>query len=156
MTTTAVRIAKAPKDPGVAGFKHLSLRGKGVVAVAALFAYLIVAGLVVAAKRLRIADAVEELERVHAEEDRMVRVNVSLAQAIVKTNERYYRSATTRDFNDVAVAADAVYDGIAGLAPRFPHLAPIAAGLATRSADLWVPREREALLDLPPALPEAA
>jgi signal transduction histidine kinase len=155
MTTTTVRIAKAPREPGVAVLGHLSLRGKGVVAAAALFAYLIVASLVVETQRLRIADALEELERVHGEEDRLARVNVSLAQAIVTTNERYYRTGAARDFSDVAVAADTVYDGMAGLAPRFPHLAPIAAGLATRTADLWVAREREALLDLRAALHEA-
>ena len=155
MATTAVRMAKAPREPGVAGIGHLSLRGKGVVAAAALFAYLIVASLVVETQRLRIADALEELERVHGEEDRLARVNVSLAQAIITTNERYYRTGAARDFSDVAVAADTVYDGMAGLAPRFPHLAPIAAGLATRTADLWVAREREALLDLRAALHEA-
>ena len=156
MTTTAVGVAGAPSERGAAGVGHLSLRGKGVVAAAALFAYLIVAGLVVESQRASIADTVEELERAHGEEDRMARVNVSLAQAIVATNERYYRPGSGRDFSDVAVAADTVYDGISGLAPRFPHLAPIAADLATRGADLWVAREREALLDLRAGLHEAA
>ena len=48
-----------------------------------------------------------------------------------------------------------MHDGIAGLAPRFPFLAPVAAQLATRAANLWFAREREALLELRAALREA-
>src|SRR5262249_42706814 len=66
----------------------------------------------------------------------------------VATNERYYRAGAGRDFSDVAVAVDAVHDGISGLAPRFPHLAPVAAQLGTRAANLWLARERQALLGL--------
>jgi two-component system NtrC family sensor kinase len=101
-------------------------------------------------------DMVEELERAHAEEDGMARVNVSLAQAIVATNERYYRPGAGRDFSDVAVAVDAVHDGIAGLTPRFPFLAQVSSQIATRAADLAFAREREALLALREALHEAA
>jgi len=154
MTTTGA-VAGGSRAQGAAGFSRLSLRGKGLVAVTALFAYLIVASLVVEAQRARLTDTVEELERAHAEEDGMARVNVSLAQAIVATNERYYRAGTSRDFSDVAVAVDAVHDGIAGLAPRFPFLAPVAAQLATRAADLWFAREREALLEIRASLHEA-
>ena len=154
MTRTAA-VAGGSRAQGAAGFSRLSLRGKGLVAVTALFAYLIVASLVVEAQRARLTDTVEELERAHAEEDGMARVNVSLAQAIVATNERYYRAGSGRDFSDVAVAVDAVHDGIAGLAPRFPFLAPVAAQLATRAADLWFAREREALLELRASLHEA-
>jgi len=154
MTTTAVAVERG-RGQGAASFSRLTLRGKGLAAVAALFAYLIVASLVVEAQRARMTDTVEELERAHAEEDGMARVNVSLAQAIVATNERYYRAGSGRDFSDVAVAVDAVHDGIAGLAPRFPFLAPVAAQLATRAANLWFAREREALLELRAALHEA-
>src|SRR4051812_42265400 len=154
MMTTAV--AGERGQEGAASFSRLTLRGKGLAAVAALFAYLIVASLVVEAQRARMTETVEELERAHAEEDGMARVNVSLAHAIVATNERYYRAGSGRDFGDVAVAADAVHDGIAGLTPRFPYLAPVAAQLATRAADLWFAREREALLELRAALHEAA
>lgn len=129
----------------------LSLRGKGMLAVAALFLYFIVAGLVVESQRARISETVEELERAHAEEDRMARVNNSLAQAIIATNERYYRVAG-RDFGDVAVAAEAVSDGMVGLTPHFPYLAPI----ATRITVLAAAAERETLLELREALHEAA
>jgi len=155
MTTTAVAVGGG-RAQGAAGFSRLTLRGKGLAAVAALFAYLIVASLVVEAQRARLTDTVEELERAHAEEDGMARVNVSLAQAIVATNERYYRPGAGRDFSDVAVAVDAVHDGIAGLTPRFPFLALVSAQIATRAADLAFGREREALLALREALHEAA
>src|SRR3954463_11886173 len=155
MTTTAVAVRRGGGQGG-ASFSRLTLRGKGLAAVAALFAYLIVASLVVEAQRARMTDTVEELERAHAEEDGMARVNVSIAQAIVTTNERYYRAGSGRDFSDVAVAVDAVHDGIAGLAARFPFLAPIAAQLATRAADLWIARERDALLELRATLHAAA
>jgi len=154
MTTMEAAVGGS-RTQGAAGFSRLTVRGKGLAAVAALFAYLIIASLVVEAQRARMTDTVEELERAHAEEDGMARVNVSLAQAIVATNERYYRAGSGRDFTDVAVAVDAVHDGIAGLAPRFPFLAPVAAQLATRGADLRFAREREALLELRAALHEA-
>src|SRR5678816_1871914 len=145
MTTMEAAVGGS-RTQGAAGFSRLTVRGKGLAAVAALFAYLIIASLVVEAQRARMTDTVEELERAHAEEDGMARVNVSLAQAIVATNERYYRAGSGRDFSDVAVAVDAVHDGIAGLTPRFPFLAPVAAQLATRGANRRSAREREALL----------
>ena len=154
MTTTAVAVERG-RGQGAASFSRLTLRGKGLAAVAALFAYLIVASLVVEAQRARMTDTVEELERAHAEEDGMARVNVSLAQAIVATNERYYPPAPAAISATSRWRSTAVHDGIAGLAPRFPFLAPVAAQLATRAADLWFAREREALLELRAALHEA-
>lgn len=127
-----------------------SLRGKGMLAVAALFLYFIVASLVVESQRARITDTVEELERAHAEEDRMARVNNSLAQAIIATNERYYRVAG-RDFADVTVAAETVRDGMTALVPHFPYLAPIVARIGAPAVT-----ERDGLLDLREALHEAA
>jgi hypothetical protein len=50
MTTTAVAVGGG-RVQGAAGFSRLTLRGKGLAAVAALFAYLIVASLVVEAQR---------------------------------------------------------------------------------------------------------
>ena len=132
-----------------------SLRGKGMLAVGALFLYFIVASLVVELQRARITDTVHELERAHAEEDRMAWVNNSLAQAIIATNERYYRVAG-RDFGDVTVAAETVRDGMAALVPHFAYLAPVVARIAALIGPLSAAAEREALLELREALHEAA
>jgi two-component system NtrC family sensor kinase len=158
MITTSTQAGNARIAPGVAEpaeLAGLTLRGKGVVAVAALFLYLVVATLVVGQQRSVLAGAVEEVERAHGEEDGMARVNMSLAQAIIATNERYYRPDPSRDFTDVALGAEAVHTGIAGLAPRFPYLAPVGADIAQRIVEVSASRDREALLDLRQSLHRA-
>ena len=153
-TSSAAGAARQARSGGWTRFQ-LSLRAKGMLAVAALFLYFIVASLVVESQRGHLSDTVEALERAHAEEDRMARVNNSLAQAIIATNERYYRVAG-RDFADVTVAAETVRDGMAGLAPQFAYLAPVVARIAELIAQFSVAGERAALLDLRAALHEAA
>lgn len=154
MTTSGMAAARRGRSGGWALFQ-LSLRGKGMLAVAALLLYFIVGSLVVESQRARLSDTVEELERAHAEEDRMAWVNNSLAQAIIATNERYYRVAG-RDFADVTVSAETVRDGMAALVPQYPYLAPVVARVAALIGGLPVAAEREALLDLREALHEAA
>jgi len=132
----------------------LTLRAKGLLAIGALFGYLLVAALLVEVQRGTLADALGELERVHAEESRMERVNMSLARAIIATNERYERFSPEADLVGLVFAAEAVESGMDELAPRFPHLAGAAADIARRVRDLSA-HERAALLELRNALHRA-
>lgn len=156
MTSTQedARIAPSAAEPEeLAG---LTLRGKGLVAVGALFLYLAVATLVVEHQRTVLADTVGGLELAHGEEERMAQVNVSIAQAIVATNEGYYRTEAARAFADVALAAETVKTGMGGLAPRYPHLVPVGADIEERAAEVSVSRNRETLLALRSSLQAAA
>ena len=56
--TSTTATAEGGRAQGASGFSRLTLRGKGLGAVAALFAYLIVASLVVEAQRARLTDTV--------------------------------------------------------------------------------------------------
>ena len=85
----------------------------------------------------------------------MARVNVSLAQAIVTTNERYYRRVEARLQRRGGRGRYGLRRDRGTRAALSPPRADRRA-LATRSADLWVARERERLLDLRAALHEAA
>jgi len=153
--TTSTHAAEAKNTPG-AGPSGLGLRGKGVITVAVLFLYLIAATVVVEQQRSGLAATVDAIERAHREEDRMTRVNVSLAQAIIATNERYYRPDPARDFADVALAAEIVHTGIGDLAPRFAHLGTINAELERRIAEVSASRDRKLLLELRDSLHAAA
>ncbi len=149
-STADARIAPSAAEPAAAG--GFTLRGKGLAAIAALFAYLVIAIVVVEQQRSVLAHAMEQMELAHVEEDSMARVNVSLAQAIVVTNERYYRSGTSRDLSDVATAAETVQHGLTSLSGRFPYLAAVSADIAKRAAELSVASDQAALLDLREAL----
>ncbi|HEX7156920.1 MAG TPA: hypothetical protein VF229_06865, partial [Burkholderiaceae bacterium] len=62
---------------------RLSLRAKGIVALTALAAYVATIGLYVGHERAKLLHTVQQLERVHSEQELLVRMNVALAHSIV-------------------------------------------------------------------------
>ncbi len=135
----------AARDLRVEG---LSLRAKGLIALAVLAAYLVLAALVIESQRTTLADVVDQIERVNAEDDQLDRVNFSLAQSILTANERYYRADDSREFIGVVVAAETVQTGLASLSDRFPQLLRASDEVGERIVALVASGERARLLEL--------
>lgn len=134
----------------------LSLRAKGLIAFGALALYLALMAGVVESQRMRLADIVSDLERLHADEEVLHRASFSLAQAILATNERYYRDTGSGDFVHVLVAAETVQTGLEGLARRNAELAPYGVEVGERIAALAASGERDKLLELRESLHRVA
>jgi two-component system, NtrC family, sensor kinase len=146
-----VRVPQSEEIPS-----RLSLRGKGLVAFGVFIAYVMVAAVIVEWQRTALAQTVTELERVHAEEDSLDRVEVSLSQAVLIVNERYHRAADARELAGVVAAARTVSAGIEPIAARSPALRPAAARLTEAVSALSAGAERERLPALSEALHQAA
>lgn len=125
-----------------------SLRAKGLIVFAVLTLYVGSSALVVEWQRGTLAQIVTQLEAAHKEEETVGRVNYSLAQAILTANERYSDSVETRDFTTVAVAAETVQIGLAGLAGDFPPLTQTGAQIGERLSALVISGDRQRLFDL--------
>jgi signal transduction histidine kinase len=138
-------VAPAGRELRVEG---LSLRAKGLIALAVLAGYFVFAAVVVEAQRTRLAEIVAEIERVNVEADQLDRVNFSLAQSILTVNERYYRAEEGREFVGVVVAAETVQTGLASLAARFPQLLRASEEVGERIVALVGSGERAKLLEL--------
>ena len=135
---------------------RLTLRAKGLIAFGALALYLLLIAGVVESQRMRLADIVADLERVHGDEEVLHRASFSLAHAILAANEHYYRDPAVKDFVAVLVAAETVQTGLEGLARRNPELAPLGAEVGERTAALAALGGRDRLLDLRESLHRVA
>ena len=139
-----------------ASLKGFSLRAKGTFAFSALALYLLAVAALVEGQRLKLSTMIDDLERVHTEEEAVHRVNFSLAHAILTANERYYAEPAGNDFFAVLVAAETVETGLAGLARNHPDVAPVVTEIGERTAALVASGERDGLLDLRESLHRVA
>lgn len=127
---------------------RLTLRAKALMAVAALFVYLGAATVIVEQQRAQLAGTTEEIERAHGDEERLGAAGAALAQAIIATDERYYRADAGRRLDEVVLAALIAHQRIVALAGRFPPLAPVNAELEAEAVRLAGSRQPEQLLEL--------
>ena len=100
---------------------RFSLRNKGIFAYVMLVTYVFAVGILVAHERSRLFESVQELEHIYALEERLAKVNTSLAHAILKLQDLYYSAADfSLSYESVALDIEAVQAGLQGLKQHDP------------------------------------
>lgn len=109
-------------SPGASGARRpvrLSLRAKGIIAFVALVCYVFVVGALAAHQRDGLRVTVEELERVHALEERLTKVNTSVAHTILKLQDIYYSGEPLANVAGIALDVEAIQAGLQRLQPDY-------------------------------------
>jgi signal transduction histidine kinase len=101
---------------------RLSLRAKGIIALAALALYMIAVGVVIMLEREKMPRLVSELHRVHQQGEQLIQLNMSVAHAILGVNENYHAADLNLARQMIALDVEAVQSGLQGLAESFPNL----------------------------------
>lgn len=151
-----VKTAESPlrmerSDAGALAAKNVrvSLRSKGIFAYVALVVYVVVVGMLVAHERGRLFAAVQELEQLHALEERLAKVNTSLAHAILKLQDLYYSAADfSLSYENVALDIEAVQASLEGLKQHDPKFQNRIAALDSALGEMRANPERSNLLVL--------
>lgn len=100
---------------------HLSLRQKGIFAFIALFSYVMLVAFVIANQREILGGIVGELQQLHVVEERLTRVNTSVAYAILNVNEAT-TSGSRSQMGAIALDMEAIESGLRILQPGLPSL----------------------------------
>lgn len=100
---------------------HLTLGRKGVAAFVLLALYVLALGAVISMQRQAIGEIVGELEDVHRVEERLARVNTSLAHTILVVNEAS-TSGSRVAMSSIALDVEAIEAGLKLLQPHLPVL----------------------------------
>jgi signal transduction histidine kinase len=124
-----------------------SLRAKALLAFALVVAYVVAIGALLAYERSRMFTIVNDLERVHLQEELLARVNAAMANAILKVNEAYFLGYDPKS-RDVVLSVEAVQAGLYALSKFEESCAAEAARLEPLLATLLRERARDALIDL--------
>jgi signal transduction histidine kinase len=125
----------------------LSLRGKAFLAFALVVAYVVAIGALLAYERSRMFTIVDNLERVHQQEELLARVNAAMANAILQVNEAYFLGYDPKS-RDVVLSVEAVQAGLYALSKFDESCVAEAARLEPLLALLLRERARDALIDL--------
>lgn len=131
---------------------RLSLRAKGIFAFVALVCYVFAVGALAAHQRDRLQMTVEELERVHALEERLTKVNTSVAHTILKLQEIYYSGEPLANVAGIALDVEAIQAGLQRLRPDYRTADDANALLENSLARLQAAPARGALAELRGAL----
>ncbi len=131
-----------------AGSGHHSLRRKALIALALLTFYVAAIGVLVGRERYQMFQLVEELERVHQQEELLGRVAAAMSHAILQANETYVIGGREPDWRNVALGAEAVQAGLFALSKYCEQCAIDAAVIGTLLPRILTERDRDTLLEL--------
>lgn len=131
-----------------AGGPRLSMRAKGIAAVAVLAAYLLGVGYLIMLEREKMPDAVAELDRVHQREELLLQLNLSVARAIFTVNEHYHSENVETAAQVVMLDVEAVQSALQNLEKIFPVLHDDVAALARVGEELHRSPTRGGLAEL--------
>lgn len=116
--------APVNRDTNVAWHGHVSLRLKGLMSLLAFVAYIGIVGVLIMAERERLLDLVHELEQMHAQEAKLVQVNMLVARAVLSANEQYFSAIPDVAARQIQLDLAPLERLIAGLLPANPRLGP--------------------------------
>ncbi|MBI3939125.1 MAG: HAMP domain-containing protein [Betaproteobacteria bacterium] len=133
--------------PSAVRFK-LTLRAKGILALIALALFATLVGLLAAQERGRLFITVQELEKIHALEEKLAAVNTSVAHAVLRLQEAYYSPDPQPTYDGIALDIEAIQAGLDGLKPEYAKFAASAARFERDLASMRTTPARGALLDL--------
>lgn len=139
--------AATPDARPPARSKGLSLRAKALLAFGFVVAYVVAIGALLAYERSRMFTIVNDLERVHQQEELLARVNAAMANAILQANEAYFLGYDPKS-RDVVLSVEAVQAGLYALSKFDESCAVEAARLEPLLATLLREHARDALIDL--------
>ncbi len=132
---------------------RLSLRAKGIAAFVALFAYALAVAFVLSEQREALGTIVSDLEQAHQIEERLARVNTSLAHTILGVNEAS-TSGTRTGMAAIVLDIEAIEAGLQLLQPSLPALDEAIGRLERSMALLQVAPLPSVLLELREGLHE--
>lgn len=125
-----------------------SLRNKAFITFALVVGYVGLMAAVLGYERHQLFDIVQQLERVHQQEELVGRVNGAAAQAVFTVNDAYFMSHREPDWRELALSVEAVQAGLLALSRYFPEAGDDAGQLADVLASILRLRSRDALIDL--------
>ncbi len=125
-----------------------SLRNKAFITFAVVVGYVALVAAVLGYERQRLFDIVQQLERVHQQEELLGRVNGAAAHAALTVNDAYFMSHREPDWREVALAVEAVQAGLLALSRYFPEAGDDAGQLGEVLASILRLYSRDALIDL--------
>lgn len=137
----------APEATSV-GFPGLTLRAKAVWMFVLAAAFLVVTFVVVGRQRAQIMELADELERIHAVESALGRVNAAAASAVLKINDDSVVENPRDVANAVAIEIEGMGPGLRVLREVFPSGEELARRLDGRLQTTRTTSSRADLLDL--------
>lgn len=100
----------------------LSLRAKGILAFAAVVAYVSLVGIVLGRERQKLLELAVELEQVHVRESALSRVVLALNHALLRMQaDLHTESAVASEGDDIALDLELIQSGLQALHADFPR-----------------------------------
>lgn len=128
--------------------RGLSLGHKGLWAVAALCAYFMASTIVVTYERLSLLNSVNEMDVVHHQEERQVRLNITVAHAISTVNDHYFSPDVEAAAQVISVDIQSILPNLSKHAADYPILADDVEALQASDHTLQIEPTRAAIADL--------
>lgn len=139
-----VKVAEAPETPVSGGAdmpaprlsEGMSLRAKGLIAIVALVLFTAAVGFFTEGERQKLLHAVDDLERVHREEEQLVQINMSIARALLAVNSAYSSEELTGAVQSAVFEVDATRNLLEGLEPAHPRVVMLSHALQAIALEL--------------------
>lgn len=132
----------APADPAPAALtptdthKGISLRTKGMIAFAAMVAYVLLVAVLINKDRQQLLSLVGQLEHVHRNEEQLIQINMSVARAILTVSENFAAEDLAASSMPIVIELEAVTAALGTLQGQHPRLVILAHSLEALAADL--------------------
>ena len=135
----------------------LSLRTKGILAFAAVVAYVSLVGMVLARERQQLLDLAVQLEQVHVREGALSRVVLAINHALLRMQADFYTDSTiASEGDDIALDLELIQSGLQALQADFPRFDREIEHLGSQIPILRTSLTRGMLIDLLDAEQELA
>lgn len=134
------------------GLGGVSLRSKGVVSLAVVVAYVALVAVLVISERENSLAMVNELESVHRQEEKMVQLNMLVANALISANDSYYASEHELSGRPVFLALAPLETLLGATTKRYDVLEPHLTKLRNLTRQLQVSPSKNAMAELRGAL----
>ncbi|MBL8448026.1 MAG: GHKL domain-containing protein [Zoogloeaceae bacterium] len=139
-----VKVSAPPETAAVGGSilptprlsEGMSLRAKGLIAIVALILFTAGVGFFTEGERQKLLLAVDELERVHREEEQLVQINMSIARALLAVNSAYSAEELTGAVQSAVFEVDATRNLLEGLDPVHPRVLMLSHALQAIALEL--------------------
>ena len=114
------------------GRLRVTLRGKWAFAFAAAVLYLIAVGFLAARQHQHFLATIHELEAIHSVEERLTKVNASVAYAILDLQELYHSRNPAAAYPRLVLSLEAILAGLQQLNAAYPTVQPGITSLEVR------------------------